>query len=48
VPYQRRKDVRADGRITAVAIRLRDPALFAEASERLQHLPGVQVVTYPK
>lgn len=33
------------GRLTAVAIRLRDPALVLEASERLQRIPGAQVVT---
>jgi putative ABC transport system permease protein len=33
------------GRLTAVAIRLRDPALLGEASRRLQRIPGAQVVT---
>lgn len=33
------------GRLTAVAVRLRDPALLREASQRLQHIPGAQVVT---
>jgi putative ABC transport system permease protein len=33
------------GRLTAVAIRLRDPALLREATERLQKIPGAQVVT---
>jgi putative ABC transport system permease protein len=33
------------GRLTAVAIRLRDPAMLREASERLQRIPGAQVVT---
>jgi putative ABC transport system permease protein len=33
------------GRVTAIAIRLRDPALLREASERLQRIPGAQVVT---
>jgi len=33
------------GRLTAVAIRLRDPALLREAAERLQRIPGAQVVT---
>lgn len=32
-------------RLTAVAIRLRDPALLRETSERLQAIPGAQVVT---
>jgi putative ABC transport system permease protein len=32
-------------RLTAVAIRLRDPALLREASQRLQSIPGAQVVT---
>jgi putative ABC transport system permease protein len=32
-------------RITAVAIRLKDPALVTEASARLQETPGAQVVT---
>jgi putative ABC transport system permease protein len=32
-------------RLTAVAIRLRDPAFLREASERLQRIPGAQVVT---
>jgi putative ABC transport system permease protein len=32
-------------RLTAVAIRLRDPALVREVSERLQRIPGAQVVT---
>lgn len=33
------------GRLTAVAIRLRDPTLGAEAATRLQTTPGAQVVT---
>jgi putative ABC transport system permease protein len=33
------------GRLTAVAIRLRDPSLLREAGERLQRIPGAQVVT---
>ncbi len=33
------------GRLTAIAIRLKDPVLAAEASERLQRIPGAQVVT---
>jgi putative ABC transport system permease protein len=33
------------GRLTAVAIRLRDPAMLRAASERLQRIPGAQVVT---
>jgi putative ABC transport system permease protein len=33
------------GRLTAVAIRLRDPSLLREATERLQRIPGAQVVT---
>jgi putative ABC transport system permease protein len=33
------------GRLTGIAIRLRDPSLTAEASERLQAIPGAQVVT---
>ena len=33
------------GRLTAIAIRLRDPALLRAASERLQLIPGAQVVT---
>jgi putative ABC transport system permease protein len=32
-------------RLTAIAVRLRDPALLREASERLQAIPGTQVVT---
>ncbi|MFN3649429.1 MAG: ABC transporter permease [Armatimonadota bacterium] len=36
---------RQEGRLTAVAIRLRDPALAAEATERLQQVSGAQVVT---
>jgi putative ABC transport system permease protein len=32
-------------RLTAVAIRLRDPGLSREASQRLQGIPGAQVVT---
>jgi putative ABC transport system permease protein len=32
------------GRLTAVAIRLRNPAMLREASERLQRIPGAQVV----
>jgi putative ABC transport system permease protein len=31
--------------LTAIAIRLRDPARLREASERLQAIPGAQVVT---
>jgi putative ABC transport system permease protein len=33
------------GRLTAVAIRLRDPGLLSEAARRLQAIPGAQVVT---
>ncbi|MEP6756235.1 MAG: ABC transporter permease [Chthonomonadales bacterium] len=33
------------GRLTAIAIRLKDPALIGCASERLQKTPGAQVVT---
>jgi putative ABC transport system permease protein len=33
------------GRLTAIAVRLRDPALLGEASGRLQRIPGAQVVT---
>lgn len=33
------------GRLTAVAIRLRDPALLRETTQRLQEIPGAQVVT---
>jgi putative ABC transport system permease protein len=33
------------GRLTAVAIRLKDPALGREATARLQQIPGAQVVT---
>lgn len=33
------------GRLTAVAIRLRDPAALREATQRLQEIPGAQVVT---
>src|SRR5579871_2627567 len=33
------------GRLTAVAIRLRDPALVREAQPRLQQTPGAQVAT---
>src|SRR5262249_17321608 len=33
------------GRLTAIAIRLRDPALMTEASRRLQNIPGAQIVT---
>lgn len=33
------------GRITAVAIRLHDPALVTDATTRLQETPGAQVVT---
>ncbi len=36
---------RFEGRLTAVAIRLRDPGLLPEASARLQQIPGSQVVT---
>ncbi len=32
-------------RLTAVAIRLKEPALVTDASERLQQIPGAQVVT---
>src|SRR5262249_12109877 len=32
-------------RLTAIAIRLRDPGLLRAASERLQKIPGAQVVT---
>ena len=33
------------GRLTAVAIRLRDPSLLRAATARLQRIPGAQVVT---
>ncbi len=33
------------GRLTAIAIRLNDPALVREAAPRLQKIPGAQVVT---
>lgn len=33
------------GRLTAIAIRLRDPELLREATVRLQQIPGAQVVT---
>lgn len=33
------------GRLTAIAIRLRDPSLLHDAVERLQRIPGAQVVT---
>ncbi len=33
------------GRLTAIAIRLRDPALAMEAAPRLQAIPGAQIVT---
>lgn len=33
------------GRLTAIAIRLRDPQLLREAADRLQAIPGAQVVT---
>ena len=33
------------GRLTAIAIRLHDPALMRAAGERLQKIPGAQVVT---
>src|SRR6266850_7633380 len=33
------------GRLTAIAIRLKDPALVREAAPRLQSIPGAQVVT---
>lgn len=32
-------------RLTAIAVRLRDPGLLREATKRLQEIPGVQVVT---
>jgi len=35
----------ASGRLTAIAIRLRDPSLLRQATERLQRIPGAQVVT---
>lgn len=36
---------RQPDRLTAIAIRLKDPALLREASDRLQRIPGAQVVT---
>ncbi len=33
------------GRLTAIAIRLKDPALVTEATDRLQEIKGAQVVT---
>jgi putative ABC transport system permease protein len=36
---------RLPGRLTAVAVRLRDPSQLRAASERLQRIPGAQVVT---
>lgn len=40
-----RKMFAQDGRLTAIAIRLKDPALVREAVPRLQKIPGAQVVT---
>jgi len=34
-----------EGRLTAVALRLKDPTQATEAAERLQKIPGAQVVT---
>jgi len=34
-----------EGRLTAISIRLKDPALVREAAPRLQKIPGAQVVT---
>jgi putative ABC transport system permease protein len=39
------KMFRQEGRLTAIAIRLKDPALVREAAARLQQIPGAQVVT---
>jgi putative ABC transport system permease protein len=36
---------RQPGRLTAIAIRLKDPALLRETSQRLQQIKGAQVVT---
>ncbi|HEX5323744.1 MAG TPA: ABC transporter permease [Capsulimonadaceae bacterium] len=33
------------GKLTAVAIRLKDPSMISDASDRLQNVPGAQVVT---
>ena len=38
-------NVQSDQPADAIAIRLRDPELLREASERLQRIPGAQVVT---
>jgi putative ABC transport system permease protein len=46
VPLQTAQEMfKLPGRLTAVAIRLRDPSLLRVASERLQRIPGAQVVT---
>jgi putative ABC transport system permease protein len=34
-----------EGRLTAIALRLRDPSLVKAAAQRLQQIPGAQVVT---
>ena len=36
---------RHEGRLTAIAVRLKDPTLLREATERLQRIPGAQAVT---
>jgi putative ABC transport system permease protein len=46
VPLQTAQEMfKLPGRLTAVVIRLRDPSLLRLASERLQRIPGAQVVT---
>ncbi len=46
VPLEKAREMFGQpGRLTAIAIRLRDPGELREASERLQRIPGVQVVT---
>lgn len=39
------KIFKQEGRLTAIAVRLRDPLLLRETSQRLQQIPGAQVVT---
>ena len=46
VPLRTAQDMfHQPARLTAIAIRLRDPGLLSEASQRLQRIPGAQVVT---
>lgn len=45
IPLETAQRLLAPGRLTAVAIRLKDPSQLRQAAARLQTIPGAQVVT---